>query len=102
MVAFSVGSIITGLIAWGIPIWKLTFAHSNKVNLSVVLSCGFALLSLVIQFFDIANEIQANDISAVMDTIDVLKMIALIFSIITVFLNVLVEKRNSEKLWKER
>lgn len=67
---FSVGSIITGLIAWGIPIWQVTIAQTFKTIIPTISSLGFALLALMIQFLDIANEIHTGDMAAVEDTID--------------------------------
>lgn len=60
IVIFSVGSIITGLIAWGIPIWQITIGRISRTAILIVSSFGFALLSLMIQFLDIAMEIHTG------------------------------------------
>lgn len=41
IVLFSVGSIIAGLIAWGIPIWKISYANSGGIVISIISSLGF-------------------------------------------------------------
>ena len=91
-VIFSVGSIITGLIAWGIPIWQVTIGQTSKTVILTVSSFGFALLALMIQFFDIAREIYTGDIAAIIDTIEVLVMVVSLFSFITLLLNFIMIK----------
>lgn len=92
---FSVGSIITGLIAWAIPIWNITIARTFQTIFSTICSLGFAMLSLMIQFLDIANEIHTGDTVAVIDTIDGLVMVVFVFCIITLSLNMI-------HLWQQK
>lgn len=66
---FSVGSIIAGLLAWGIPIWRISFVRSRKIVYSTISSFGLALIALMIQFFEIANEVYTGDWAAIEDTI---------------------------------
>lgn len=89
IVMYSVGSIITGLIAWGIPIWHISFARTRKVDLPMISSLGFALVSVAIQFYSIANEVHTGDWSAIMDTIDALRIVVVLFSLIAVLLNII-------------
>lgn len=89
---FSAVSIITGLIAWGIPVWQISFAKNGKSALSAVTSFGFALLSVTVQFMDIANEVHTGDWWAVEDTIDALVIVVLLFGSITLLLNIIAAK----------
>lgn len=92
IVLFSVLSIITGLIAWGIPIWQLAIARTPRIVGAAIASLGFALLSLTIQFLDIASEIRSGDFAAVDDTINALILVVLVFISITFVLNLLMSK----------
>ena len=97
VVAYSVGSIVTGLVAWGVPIWQLTLAKATKTVIPGVISLGAALTSLIIQFFQIAHEVSTGDFAAIADTIRALCVVVALFSIITLFLNlfmVLFSKKN--------
>ena len=53
IVMYSVASIITGLIAWGIPIIDRVFLKMHYVRRTMLVSVGFAFLSVWIQFLDI-------------------------------------------------
>lgn len=93
IVMYSVGSIITGLIAWGIPIWQISLAKNKKIIITTVSSLGFALVSLTIQFFDIARMAHIEDWSSIRDTIDVLSMVVVLFSTVTLLLNIIIGKK---------
>lgn len=93
IVMYSVGSIITGLIAWGIPIWQISLAKNKKIVITTVSSLGFALVSLTIQFFDIARMVHIEDWSSIRDTIDVLSMVVVLFSTVTLLLNIIIGKK---------
>ena len=93
VVLFSVGSIITGVIAWGIPIWQTFFGRLKKTASIAIASLGFALISLMIQFFQIANDVHTGDWAAIEDTIDVLLGVIVLFGGITFVLNVIMAKR---------
>ena len=86
-VMFSVGSIISGLIAWGIPVWQISIAKTSRIIPSTTFSFGFSLAALMIQFLDIAREIHSGDMAAVEDTIDALILVVVLFVIITIILN---------------
>lgn len=88
IVLFSVGSIIAGLIAWGIPIWQISHANSGGIVISIISSLGFTLISLMIQFLNIANEVHTGDWAAIEDTIDALIVVIILFVSITMFLNI--------------
>ena len=96
-VIFPVGSITTGLIAWGIPVWQITIARTSRTVISAILSLGFALLSLTIQFLDIANEIHTGDMAAVIDTIDGLVIVVYVFIAVTLILNLVMVKFSKYK-----
>lgn len=84
---FSAGSIIAGLIALSIPIWHITIRQSSGTAVSAISSLGFALLSLTIQFIDIADELHTHDITALEDTIGGLIIVVLVFTGVTLILN---------------
>lgn len=86
---FSVGSIITGLIAWGIPIWQISFARVKRTVIYLLSSLGFAVTSLVIQFLGIEHEVITGDWSAIEDTIHALNIVILLFCAITLLLNII-------------
>jgi len=92
IVLFSVGSIISGLIAWGIPIWQISYANSGKIAISIISSLGFTLISLMIQFLNIANEVHTGDWAAIEDTIDALIVVIILFVAISMFLNIIMTK----------
>lgn len=97
IVVFSVGSLLAGLIAWGIPIWMAAFSRSGNTGFVVVSSFGFALFSVAIQFFDIANEVRTGDWAAIEDTINVLALVVVLFCAVTVFLNTILVWRSLRK-----
>lgn len=87
IVMYSVASIITGLIAWGIPIIDRVFLKMHYVRRTMLVSVGFAFLSVWIQFLDIKNLAYTGNWSAIHDTINVLSAVVIMFSIITLLLN---------------
>lgn len=95
IVLFSVVSIVTGLIAWGIPIWKISFFGKRNSVIFSISSFGFALISVMVQFFDIARIVHKNDWSALLDTIDVLAVVVVLFSAITLILNIIMAKASA-------
>ena len=97
VVLFSVGSIITGLIAWGIPIWQTFLGRIKRTATIAIASLGFALTSLVIQFFQIANDVHTGDWAAIEDTIDVLLGVIVLFCGITFVLNIIMTKYSTPK-----
>lgn len=87
IVMYSVVSIITGLIAWGIPIIDRVFLKTHYVRRTMLVSVGFAFLSVWIQFLDIKNLAYTGNWSAIHDTINVLSAVVIMFCIITLLLN---------------
>ena len=83
------GSIITGLIAWGIPIAQIAFLRAKRTGSMAVLSVSFALVSIVIQFFQIASNVHTGDWAAIEDTMDALIVVIMLFCAITFALNIL-------------
>ena len=98
-VAFSVGSIVTGLISWSVPVWHMTLARTRKRAVPLLISMGAAFTSLAIQFFQVAHEVDTGDLAAIMDTIHALCLIVLLFCTITILLNLLMilRTRNNDK-----
>ena len=69
IVMYSVACIITGLIAWAIPIIDRVFLKTYHAERSMLVSVGFAFLSVWIQFLDIKNLTYTGNWSAIHDTI---------------------------------
>ena len=86
---FPVGCILAGLTTWGIPVWEATIAKSPDIKKAYITSFSFALLSVLIQFMSVANRIRLGDVGGVMDTIFVTLYSVIIFTVITVVINVL-------------
>ena len=87
IVLYSVACIITGLIAWAIPIIDRVFLKTYHADRSMLVSVGFAFLSVWIQFLDIKNLTYTGNWSAIHDTINILSAVVIIFCIITLVLN---------------
>ena len=87
IVLYSVASIITGLIAWAIPIIDRVFLKTYLAGRTMLVSVGFAFFSVWIQFLDIKNLAYIGNWSAIHDTINVLSAVVIMFCIITLLLN---------------
>lgn len=87
IIFYSVVSIITGLIAWGIPIIDRVYLKTCHDERTMLVSVGFAFLSVWIQFLDIKNLAYTSNWSAIHDTINVLSVVVIMFCIITLLLN---------------
>lgn len=87
IIFYSVASIVTGLIAWSIPIINRIFWKTSHVERTMIVSVGSAFLSVWIQFLDIKNLAYTGNWSAIHDTINVLSVVVLMFCIITLLLN---------------
>lgn len=88
-VVYSVGSLVTGLIAWAAPIWQITISLKGNPATAGSVSLGAALASLTIQLLQLAQEVDTADFAAIEDTIHAVCFIAVLFSAITLLLNVL-------------
>jgi len=92
-VLFPVGSIVAGLLAWGIPVWRLSFGRGCFAPTATTASLSFALLALMFQFFDLAANVREGDWAAIEDTFDALLLVVLLFLFVTLLLNLLAAKR---------
>ena len=90
---FPVTTLLAGLAAWGVPIWRAVFAPKKKAVPFLLLSVGFAFLALLLQFFEIAHHVHIGDLSAIEDTIDALAAVCATFVSITMLLNILSMKK---------
>ncbi len=97
----SVGSILFGLISWMIPIWFVSIRTCEKKGAAVLVSLGFASVSLFIQFLGIANEVYTGDYSALLDTMHAIVMVVVLYIGLTLLLNILMIKE-SEKARRSR
>lgn len=83
-----VPSILAGLIAWAIPIWKMTLSRNPQIAVSAIISFGSAFLAILFRIINMAHDIKSNDVVAVIDTIDGEVVIVTIFIAITIVLNI--------------
>lgn len=96
IVLHSVFSLLFGLIAWFIPIWKLLRRDYHHPGLSVLASMTAALFSLITQFLQISSNVAEGDWAAIEDTIRALVMVVILFCCVTILLNgiLLILKKN--------
>lgn len=88
-VCFIVPGIIAGLIAWGIPIWKMTISRSRPIAVPLIISFSCALSTIALIIVDMAHDIHTNDMGAVIDTIDGIVAAVFLFIAVTIVLNIL-------------
>ena len=88
-VRFIAPGIIAGLIAWGIPIWKMTISRSRPIAVSLIISFSCALTAIALKIVDMAHDIHTNDMVAVIDTIDGIVAAVFLFIAVTIVLNIL-------------
>lgn len=89
----SAASLILGGLSWIAPILAVAkYSNTPHKNHSQVhlISFGFCLGALCIQFFDIHHQLLLQNWSSLMDTMGTLRWIAAILSIITILLNIAV------------
>lgn len=89
VLGYPVGSLVTGLIAWAIPLWQMTFSQRGKAVAAVFLSLMAATTSIIVQLFSLAHKVDIRDFAAIEDTIHGLCGVVVLFSVITVLLNLL-------------
>lgn len=82
-------SLIMGLAAWMIPVWRMTRGSVRGASVSVLVSMGLAGAAVSMQLFDICQNVMAGDWAAVDDTIYALCLVVLAFMAISVLLNTL-------------
>ena len=88
-VCFIVPGSIAGLIAWGIPIWKMTISRSRPIAVPLIISFSCALSTIALIIVDMAHDIHTNDMGAVIDTIDGIVAAVFLFIAVTIVLNIL-------------
>lgn len=97
IVNYIVVSIIAGLIAWGIPVWKMTISQKAQISTASAISLSFAIIAIVFQIINMAHDIHIDDVVAVIDTIDGVAMVACTFSAITILLNIIMIVSSKKK-----
>lgn len=94
-----IASILLGLIAWILPLYHLSSSKKSDLSLAqnTFLSFSACSVSLVLQFFHIATTVKNGDWSTLMDTSNTLALVAAIFVLVTIILN-LISYRASKKI----
>lgn len=80
--------IIAGLTAWIIPIWHLLIKSSKETKNYFVISLAFAVVSIILMMSEIANEVYAGDMAAVIDITDHILIAVVGYTVITFLLNI--------------
>ena len=94
----SIGSILLGLLAWGIPCFSILKKNTlQAAHLTSCISFLCCAISLWLQLMEIQHRIQINDTVAVMDTIDAVVSCAVVLIIGTVLTNLLSYKVSHER-----
>ena len=90
----NIGSVVLGVIACTLACFAITRKQAHCYS---VASFSFCALSLLLQFFEIGNRVNAGDFSAIADTIRAVIIAAVVLIGTTVALNVIAivkEKKN--------
>ena len=85
----NVSSLLLGLMAWGLGARAVA---RRKVSL---LSFGFCLLALVLQFAELTHRAEIGDIPAILDTVRAITLAAATLSAGTISLNALAARRGA-------
>lgn len=94
----SIGSILFGLLAWGIPLFSIEKKHpSQAAHRSSCISFLCCAISLWLQLLEVQHRVQIDDMVAVMDTIDAVVSIAVVLIVGTVLTNLLSYKISFER-----
>lgn len=88
IVIYSVMSISLGLVAWGIPIAQMAFGTKRTLCPACFAGMTAAALSLLGQFLDIAREVYTDDFAALLDIMDAIVLVVVLFLGVTCFLHI--------------
>lgn len=88
IVIYSVMSISLGLVAWGIPIAQMAFGTRRTLCPACFTGMTAAALSLLGQFLDIAREVYTDDFAALLDIMDAIVLVVVLFLGVTCFLHI--------------
>lgn len=88
IVIYSVMSISLGLVAWGIPIAQMAFGTRRTLCPACFAGMTAAALSLLGQFLDIAREVYTDDFAALLDIMDAIVLVVVLFLGVTCFLHI--------------
>lgn len=88
IVIYSVMSISLGLVAWGIPIAQMAFGTRRTLCPACFAGMTAAALSLLGQFLDIAREVYTDDFAALLDIMDAIVLVVVLFLSVTCFLHI--------------
>lgn len=87
VVLHAVVSLILGLAAWLIPVLAILQRQYGRSGLSVLISMGLSLFSIISQFLHIKAYAYRGDWAAIEDTINALVIVVIFFSCTTILLN---------------
>ena len=90
----NIGSIILGVIACALACFAISREQTHRYS---VASFSFCALSLLLQFFEIGNRVNAGDFAAIADTIRAVIIAAVALIGTTVALNVIALGKSKQK-----
>lgn len=89
----NIGSVVLGVIACTLACFAITRKQAHCYS---VTSFSFCALSLLLQFFEIGNRVNAGDFSAIADTIRAVIIAAVVLVGTTVALNIIALTKQKE------
>ena len=96
---YSIGSILLGLAAWGIPYFsRRKIKHFGGWSKAVFLSFCCCLAALFLQFLEIRYRVESRDVAGLMDTIGAIVAAAAVLIVGTFCMNGVVYLYVREKL----
>lgn len=102
MTYLSLGSIVLGLVAMGLPladmrrISRSEAADESKTKLAIFLSLSACIVAVLLQFVYQDHLLRIGDMAALMDTMNATFMISTILTTITIVLNLILLKLSKD------
>lgn len=93
---YNILSVVLVLMSWAIPLILIVKNKNNKsIGKYQIMSMTFCATAFILQFLDINSRVTNGDFTALMDTMGALICVSIISLIITISLNILIEKINN-------
>lgn len=92
----NIGSIVAGLGAWALAFLAIYTKKPKSAHSLSVASFSVCTISLILQFFEIANRVNRDDFAAIEDTIRAVIIAAVVLVAVTVALNIVSLRKAKE------